>query len=89
MRIRYSWMLPTRLDDARQRRLEDMTLCPVTVDLILRDGSRRLEIEVTIDNRVKGHRMRMLFPTDLRNVDVAHSAMQFDVTTRPIAPVPI
>jgi alpha-mannosidase len=88
-RIRYSWMLPTRLDDARQRRLADMTLCPVTVDLILRDGSRRLEIDVTIDNRVKSHRLRMLFPTDLPSVDVAHSAMQFDVTTRPIAPVPI
>ncbi|MBL8152634.1 MAG: hypothetical protein JNM70_00500 [Anaerolineae bacterium] len=88
-RIRYSWMLPTRLDDARQRRLEEMSLCPVTVDLILRDGSRRLEMEVTIDNRIKDHRMRMLFPTDLADVDVAHSAMQFDVVTRPIAPVPI
>ncbi len=87
--IRYSWALPVRLDDARQRRLDEMSVCPVTVDLILRDGSRRLEIEVTIDNRVKDHRMRMLFPTDLADVDVAHSAMQFDVVTRPIAPVPI
>ncbi|MCC6616145.1 MAG: hypothetical protein IT320_21925 [Anaerolineae bacterium] len=88
-RIHYQWALPARLDDARQRRLPETNICPLTVDLILRDGSRRLELEVTLDNRVKDHRLRLLFPTDLAAVTTAHSAMQFDVMTRPIAPQPI
>lgn len=88
-RIRYLWALPARLDDARQRRVAETIVCPLTVDLILRDGSRRLELEVTLDNRIKDHRLRMLFPTDLAHVEVAHSAMQFDVMTRPIMPTAI
>lgn len=89
VRIRHTWALPARLDDARQRRSADMGACGVTLDLILRDGSRRLELEITLDNRVSDHRLRLLFPTHLAQVDSAHSAMQFDVVTRPIAPVPI
>ncbi|NWG15243.1 MAG: hypothetical protein HXY41_01285 [Chloroflexi bacterium] len=88
-RIRYLWALPARLNDARQRRLEETRLCPLTVDLILRDGSRRLELEVTFDNHASDHRLRVLFPTDLAQVETAHSAMQFDVMTRPTAPAPI
>jgi len=88
-RIHYQWALPAQLDDERQRRREDTVACPVTVDLILREGSRRLELEVTLDNRAKDHRVRLLLPTDLANVTTAHSAMQFDVMTRPIAPTPI
>jgi alpha-mannosidase len=89
MRIEYDWELPVSLDERRRERRTVMVACPVQVDLILRDGSRRLEIEVTLDNRAKDHRLRMLFPTDLPDVVVAHSAMQFDVMTRPIAPDPV
>jgi alpha-mannosidase len=89
VRIQYAWALPARLNDARQRRIDETILCPITVDLMLRQGSRRLELEVTIDNRVKDHRLRMLFPTDLADVERVHSAMQFDVIERPITPVPI
>ncbi len=88
IRIEHDLALPISVNDARDRRRTETVLCPLSVDLVLRDGVGRLELEVTFDNRAKDHRLRMLFPTDL-DVDVAHSAMQFDVMTRPIAPEPI
>lgn len=89
IRIEYDLSLPVGLNTARKRRLEERVNCPLVVELSLREGSRRLEIEVTLENRAKDHRLRMLFPTDLAEVDVAHSAMQFDVATRSIEPEPI
>lgn len=85
IRIEYDFGLPICLDDARQRRREETAICPIAVDLILREGSRRLEVAITIDNRVKDHRLRMRFPVNLTS-DVATSAMQFDAVTRPIKP---
>lgn len=87
--IHYNLYLPAGLNDKRDRRQEETIICPLTVNLTLRDGSPRLDIEIKLDNRAKDHRLRMLFPTDLSNVDQAHSAMQFDVMTRPITPKPI
>jgi hypothetical protein len=89
LRIEHDLTLPVGLNEGRNRRRSDVSVSPMQVDLILRDGSRRLEIEITLENRAKDHRLRMLFPTDLVGVDIAHSAMQFDVVTRPIAPEPI
>ncbi len=89
LRIEYDLILPVGLNESRDRRRSETVISPLQVDLILRDGSRRLEIEVTLENRAKDHRLRMLFPTDLVGVDEASSAMQFDVVTRPITPEPI
>ncbi|MBN1285846.1 MAG: hypothetical protein JXB47_10645 [Anaerolineae bacterium] len=89
IRIEYDLALPAGLDAARKHRLEEKAICPLAVELSLRAGSRRLEIEVTLANQAKDHRLRMLFPTDLEGVGVAHSAMQFDVMTRPITPEPV
>ncbi|NDJ60299.1 MAG: hypothetical protein GYB67_04190, partial [Chloroflexi bacterium] len=89
LRIEYDFELPIGLDDARQRRRDETIVCPITVDLILREGSQRLEIAVTIDNRVKDHRLQMRFPTGFRGVTQASSAMQFDVVTRAVNPEPI
>ncbi len=89
MRLEYDFELPVSLNDARSERRQEIVVCPLQVDLILRDGSKRLEIEITFDNRAKDHQLRMLFPTGLTGVNEASSAMQFDVVTRPIKPEPI
>lgn len=89
IRIEYDFALPRSLDDARQQRRDETVICPITVDLRLRDGSPLLEVSVTIDNRARDHRLRMHFPTGLRGVTEASSAMQFDVMTRPTKPQPI
>ena len=89
IRIEYNFELPSGLDDVRQRRVDEMVVCPVIVDLILRDGSPRLEIMVKVDNRAKDHRLQMRFPTPYVDATEASSAMQFDVMTRPITLQPI
>ena len=89
IRIEYDFELPLGLDEARQRRRDAIVTCPLQVDLILRQGSPRLEINISLDNRAKDHRLRMRFPTGLQGVDSASSAMQFDVMTRPVKPQPI
>ena len=89
IRIEYDFALPIGLDDARQRRRDETIVCAVVVDLILRDESEILEIEVTVDNRAKDHRLQMRFSTGFMNVTEASSAMQFDVVTRPVQPEPI
>ena len=85
IRIEYDFALPVGLDDAREKRRDELVICPIRIDLILRDGSKCLEINVKIDNRAKDHRLRMRFPVT-SNTDVATSAMQFDALTRPIKP---
>ncbi|MBN1964156.1 MAG: hypothetical protein JW910_05895 [Anaerolineae bacterium] len=87
--ITYDLALPVGLDDQRRARRAETVVCPLTVLLTLRDGSRRLEIDVTFANRARDHRLRFCFPTDLAGVDTAHASMQFDVQARPIAPEPI
>ncbi len=89
IRIEYDLELPISLDDARQRRRDVRVTCPIIVDVILREGSCRLEIEMTVDNRAKDHRLQVIFPTGFEDVTSASSAMQFDIITRPITPEPI
>ena len=89
IRIEYDFELPASLNDNRQKRRDDTVICPIIVDLILRDGSQHLEILIEMDNRAKDHRLRMRFPTGFQDIQEASSAMQFDVMTRPIKPQPI
>ena len=89
IRIDYDFALPLSLNERRNERRAELVTMPICVDLILRDDSPRLEIELTIDNRARDHRLRMRFPTGLKTVTHASSAMQFDVITRPFEPIPI
>lgn len=53
----------------------------ITTDVTLSAGSRRVEIETTIVNRCKDHRLRACFPTG-RHSDVHAAAVPFDVIER-------
>jgi alpha-mannosidase len=89
VRIVYELPLPVGLDATRQCRQDATVICPVEIDLTLREGSPLLEITVQVDNRAKDHRLRLLFPTPYTDLTQATSGMQFDAQTRPIAPQPI
>ena len=89
LRIHHKLQIPLSVNEARDRRRQETVVCPLTVELTLRDGVQRLEMAVTFDNRAKDHRLRMLFPTGMSDVEQAASGMQFDVVTRPIRPKPI
>ena len=88
-RIEYDWALPISLSETRRRRKEETVFCPLSMIVSLGENSRRLDLEVTFDNRVRDHRLRMLFPSDIMS-DMSYSDTPFDVTPHSvhIEPVP-
>lgn len=82
--IRGELSLPVGLTTNRQSRASEEVLVPVEVRLQLVRGSRRLEIEVSVDNRALDHRLRMLFPV-AENLEGTWAAGQFAVVHRPVA----
>jgi alpha-mannosidase len=83
VRLEYSMRIPAGID-GKKRRTKTRVAVPLTVDLTLKQASRRVEILVRVDNRAKDHRLRMLFPL---GVPAEHSfgEGQFDVVERPVA----
>lgn len=59
--------------------------CPIETEISLRKKSRRVDIKTTFDNRVKDHRLRVLFPTNITTPD-HYAEGQFDVLKRPNSP---
>ena len=80
--------VPMRLPDAF--RFDGMTrsdaFIAVVIDSLvtLRRGARHVEVETTVDNRARDHRLRVLFPTGA-DADTYLSDAAFDVVERPIA----
>ena len=63
-------------------------LCRLSVIASLRAGSPTLDMQVTFDNRAADHRLRMIFPSDVR-YGVSHASAQFDVVSRPVHVTPV
>jgi alpha-mannosidase/mannosylglycerate hydrolase len=84
-RIRTTLRLPAEFRFDSRTRSEE--LIPLTLDtqVTLRAGSDRIEVRTGIDNTIKDHRLRVLFPTgaDAATRYLADGA--FDVVERPIA----
>jgi 2-O-(6-phospho-alpha-D-mannosyl)-D-glycerate hydrolase len=60
----HSLLLPAALTPGRSARSGRLVRCPVTTRVRLDAGSERVEIRTTVDNRVRNHRLRVLFPSD-------------------------
>ncbi|MGH2541674.1 MAG: glycoside hydrolase family 38 C-terminal domain-containing protein, partial [Ardenticatenaceae bacterium] len=88
-RIAYDLVLPIGLTEDRRARRSELVTCPLDVVVSLGSGARRLELEITFDNRARDHRLRAIFPTDIRSA-FSHSEAQFDVVAHPtrVPPVP-
>lgn len=79
--IYYSLYLPKEYCHDRNKRSDELVDVPVEIQLSLDKGSRQLNISVKIDNKVKDHRIRALFPTGIcTNISMAGSP--FDVILR-------
>jgi len=87
-RIDYDWQLPEELDDLRRRRRDARIHCPVSVTVSLAQGSPRLDLQIDFDNRARDHRLRVVFPSDIR-AETACADAQFDVVERPIYVQPV
>jgi mannosylglycerate hydrolase len=88
IRIDYDWLLPQSLDASRRSRSEARLPCPLSVTLSLAQGSPRLDLEVSFDNHIYDHRLRMVFPSDV-DTQVSQASAQFDVVGHPIKVVPV
>jgi alpha-mannosidase/mannosylglycerate hydrolase len=84
LRIGTTLMVPEQFDFREMRRSENLIPLSVLSEVTLREGSDRIEVTTVIQNTVRDHRIRMLFPTDL-NGDTFESDSQFDVVRRSIA----
>ena len=76
--------LPRSLTRDRRGRDPKTTPCDVQVRIRLAAGSRRLDIETTVNNRAFDHRLRAWFPTGLACAEVASDGA-FMLNRRPCA----
>jgi len=60
IRLYYEMSLSEGLTEDRKRRSSKRVLCPLTVEVGLAQGVKRLDITVSFENRVCDHRLRML-----------------------------
>lgn len=75
--------LPEGLTEDRQGRSGQTRPFPITSYVELAAGSRRVEFRTVVQNVVKDHRLRVLFPTGLTS-DCCYAEEPFDVACWPI-----
>ncbi len=59
--------------------------CDISAAVTLNEGSDRVDVKTTVDNRAEDHRIRALFYNDIKT-DVVYAAGQFDLVERNIQP---
>lgn len=78
----YTFSVPKELTPERQRSNEYIDI-PVVLKLLVSKISRIIEVELTIDNTAKDHRLRLLIPTGIAS-DVSFASNQYGVIERPV-----
>jgi alpha-mannosidase len=77
-KVSYQWKLPEKYCFDENKRSHVHVDIPVDIKLSLDQGSRQLDVSITIDNQIKDHRLRVLFPTGI-DTDISYSGTPFDV----------
>lgn len=101
-RITYQWDLPESIctdlrihvphgsewvDQGSLHRSDRRKTITIRTEVTLRKGAAAVEFETVLDNTVRDHRLRVLFPTGMENVDTVLADSPFDLVARAI-PVP-
>jgi alpha-mannosidase len=79
--IRYIMKLPERYDFDAGTRSDVLVDVPVVLELTLDAGSDVLNVDITVDNRARDHRMRVLIPTRL-DAEQSTAGSPFDAVVR-------
>lgn len=82
-RIIHTWNLPAFLDRRRQRRSRATQAFRISTMVTLERRLPFVRLRITLDNTVKDHRLRVLFPTGIP-ADSSVAEGQFDLVRRPI-----
>lgn len=85
-RLRSALHVPARFEHDQKVMRRSSTLMPLVITswLTLRAGAPYLEIRTEVENTVRDHRLRVLFPTGL-GVKTYFADSAFDVVERPVA----
>lgn len=81
--VRLNLRVPDGAEDQHRRSAYTVEL-PITLKLFLGKDARHLDADITVDNRAKEHRLRVLFPTNFTEATVSRGGQPFDVVARPI-----
>lgn len=95
MRVDYRMMIPAGLAeemnerfreaiDNNTRRSDELRELVVTSRFTLRAGDKKLDVTTSVDNTCKNHRLRVVFPTNLK-AKQSFAEIGFDVVGRDIA----
>jgi len=84
LRVSGRWSFPSACAASRAERSSRMTVCHIVSDISLTPGVRRIDIHTSIENKVKDHRLRVIFPVSYTVESVAAEGT-FEVRTRPVA----
>lgn len=84
-RIRTEMKVPASMDRGTMRRSDDLVVMPVTSTVTLRAGSDLLEVETTVGNTARDHRLRVVLPTGAAAATTYLADGAFDVVERDIA----
>lgn len=79
--LRLEWELPEALTPDRKDRSPKKVLQPITVHITLQKNVPRLDVEVSLTNRIRDHRLRVRLPLPGGNRSVADTA--FGLVERP------
>lgn len=83
LRISGRWLIPSSCSANRAERSSRMTFCSIVSEISLVPGMRRIDMHTSVENKVKDHRLRVIFPVPYKVESVAAEGA-FEVRTRPI-----
>lgn len=83
LQIEMTYRLPAALTPERNARAGETVELPIVTRVSLSPGVRRVDIQTTVDNQARDHRLRVHFPTPI-HTDVSHAEGHFDVVARPV-----
>ena len=81
--IRFSMNLPKGLTRDRTSRTSATFSCPITTRVTIYNDTPRIDLSTTFENKVEDHRLRAIFPTEIKT-DSVYVEGHFDVFTRPV-----
>ena len=83
LEIKMRYHIPARLDDTRRARAAESVDLPIVTRVSVYADVPRIDIETTIENRARDHRLRVAFPTPVR-ADFFRTETPFDIIERPL-----
>ncbi len=83
-KVVWRFSLPVSLRKNRKGRSKRLKKCVLTSTIMLRSGSKRVEVETEIFNKVKDHRLRVSFQSG-EKVNFSFAEGQFDVVRRGVS----